>query len=200
MAKRERSNIVLLDGAAEALKAEFIGWQCRLRQLSVRSAAGRPSSGMRPRVTAPDGSEIAPAITVLIHPAEPAESTQLFRFQVQKTHDPIERYDKALEILSGFHYQRPKLFGDVLTGLFGPDSSIAAQLLDYGACELEFAEYGRGYRLPCRVRQLGEEDPLYQATYWHNKLFNPNMPAKVRVLSFAPDWMHAGSFDTDPAA
>jgi hypothetical protein len=200
VAKRERYNIVLLDSAAEALKAEFVGWQCRLRQLAVREAAGRPSSGMCPRATAPDGSEIAPAITVLIHPADPAESTKLFRFQVQKTHDPVERYDKALEILSGFHYQHPKLFGDVLTGLFGPDSTVAAKLLDYGACELEFAEYGRGYRLPCRVRQLGEEDPLHQATYWHNKLFNPNMPAKVRVLSFAPDWMHAASFDTDPAA
>lgn len=200
MAKREPSNVVLLDGAAEALKAEFIGWQCRLRQLAVREAAGRPSSGMRPRVTAPDGSEIVPAITVLIHPADPEESTQLFRFQVQKTHDPIERYDKAIEILSGLHYQRPKLFGDVLTALFGPDSATAGRLLDYGACELEFSEYARGYRLPCRVLQLGEADPLHQATYWHNRLFNSSLPATVRVLSFAPDWMHAGSFDVDPAA
>jgi len=199
MAKRESSNVVLLDSAAEALKAEFIGWQCRLRQLSVREAGGRPSPGMRPRVSAPDGTEMAPAITVLIHPAEPEESTKLFRFQVQKTHDPIERYDKALEILSGFHYQRPKLFGDVLTGLFGPGSDIASRLLDHGACELEFAEFGQGYRLPCRVRLLAESDPLYEATFWHNKLFNPNLPAKVQVLSFAPDWMHAGRFDPDSA-
>jgi hypothetical protein len=146
-------------------------------------------------VSAPDGGEIAPAITVLIHPAEPDDSTKLFRFQVQKTHDPIERYDKALEILSGFHYQQPKLFGDVLTGLFGADSAVAGRLLDHGACELEFAEFGQGYRLPCRVRLLAEADPLYQATFWHNKLFNPNLPGRVQVLSFAPDWMHAGRVD-----
>lgn len=199
MAKRGRPNVVLLDSAAEALKQEFIGWQCRLRQFSVREAGGRPSSGMRPRVTAPDGSEIADAITVLIHPAESEESTKLFRFQVQKTHDPTERYDKALEFLSGFHYQRPKEFTDVLTALFGPDSGIAGRLLDHGACELEFAEYSRGYRLPCRVLQLGEAEPLYQATYWHNRLFNPNMPAAVRVLSFTPDWAHAGGFSYDTA-
>lgn len=195
----KRPNVVLLDSAAEALKQEFVGWQCRLRQLSVREAGGRPSAGMRPRASAPDGSEIAPAITVLIHPAEPAESTQLFRFQVQKTHDPTERYSKALELLSGFHYQRPRDFSDVLTALFAPSSEIAGRLLDHGACELEFAEYSRGFRLPCRVLQLGESDPLYQATYWHNRLFNPNMPATVRVLSFTPDWPHAESFDYDTA-
>lgn len=197
MAKRGSSNVVLLDSAAEALRAEFVGWQCRLRQLSVREAGGRPSRGMRPRLNAPDGDEIAPAITVLIHPEEPAESTKLFRFQVQKTHDPIERYDKALEILAGFHYQQPKQFGDVMTALFGPDSTIAGRLLDHGACELEFAEFGQGYRLPCQVRLLAEGDPLYEATFWHNKLFNPNLPAKVQVLSLVPDWMHAGRFDPE---
>jgi hypothetical protein len=195
----KRPNVVLLDSAAEALKQEFLGWQCRLRQLSVREAAGRPSSGMRPSVSAPDGSAISGAITVLIHPAEPDESTQLFRFQVQKTHDPTERYSKALELLSGFHYQRPREFTDVMTALFGPGSEVAGHLLDHGACELEFAEYSRGFRLPCRVRQLAESDPLHQATYWHNRLFNPNMPAAVRVLSFTPDWPHAERFEFDAA-
>ncbi len=195
----KRPNVVLLDSAAEALKQEFLGWQCRLRQLSVREAAGRPSSGMRPSVSAPDGSAISGAITVLIHPTDPDESTQLFRFQVQKTHDPTERYSKALELLSGFHYQRPREFTDLMTALFGPDSEIASRLLHHGTCELEFAEYSRGFRLPCRVRQLAESDPLHQATYWHNRLFNPNMPAAVRVLSFAPDWPHAERFEFDAA-
>jgi hypothetical protein len=45
------------------------------------------------------------------------------------------------------------------------------------------------------VRLLAEADPLYQATFWHNKLFNPNLPGRVQVLSFAPDWMHAGRVD-----
>ena len=45
-------NIILLEPAAQALRDEFIGWQCRIRQIAVREGGGRPSSGMRPRVVA----------------------------------------------------------------------------------------------------------------------------------------------------
>jgi hypothetical protein len=192
-----RMNVVLMEPAAQALRDEFVGWQCRLRQLSVREGLGRPSSGMRPRVSAIDGAELASAITVLLMREEPEESTQQFRFQVQKTQDPIERYDKALEILSAWYYQRPREFSDVMTGLFGPGSALVDQLLLHRRCELEFIEYGKGYRIRCSVLELAESDEFYQATYWHNRLFNPNMPAGVRVLSFTPDWTHSADFDVE---
>lgn len=195
---REDRNVVLLEPAAARLRDEFIGWQCRLRQLSVREGLGRPSSGMRPRVSAPGGDELSPAITVLLMRAEPEESTTQFRFQVQKTHDPIERYDKALEILSGWFYQRPREFTDVMTALFGEESPLADRLLLHGRCELDFAESSKGYRIPCAVLALSEEDELFQATYWHNRLFNPNMPPGVRVLSFKPDWPHAAAYAYEP--
>ncbi|HWA42409.1 MAG TPA: hypothetical protein VHA10_04305 [Hypericibacter adhaerens] len=193
-----RKNIVLMEPTAQALRDEFIGWQCRLRQLSVREGLGRPSSGMRPRVSTLDGAELAPAVTLLLMREDPAESTQEFRFQVQKTQDPVERYDKALEILSAWYYQRPRDFTDVMTGLFGPGSALVDRLLLQGRCELEFVEYARGYRIPCSVLELAETDAHYQATYWHNRLFNANMPAGVRVLSFTPDWTHSADFDVDP--
>jgi hypothetical protein len=40
-------------------------------------------------------------------------------------------------------------------------------------------------------------DPLYQASYWHNHLFNPNIPDGIRVLSFTPDWRHSSGFPFD---
>jgi hypothetical protein len=192
-----RANVVLTEPVAQALRDEFVGWQCRLRQLSVREGLGRPTSGMRPRVSTLEGAELAPAITVLLMRQEPEESTQQFRFQVQKTQDPIERYDKALEILSAWYYQRPREFSDVMTGLFGPGSSLADQLLLHRRCELEFIEYGRGYRVRCSVLELAEEDRFFQATYWHNRLFNANMPGGVRVLSFTPDWTHSADFEVE---
>src|SRR5882724_4317886 len=192
-----RKNVVLMEPATEALRDEFLGWQCRLRQISAREGLGRPSSGMRPRVSTLDGTELAPAITVLLMREEPDESTQQFRFQVQKTQDPVERYDKALEILSAWYYQRPREFSDIMTGLFGPGSALADQLLLHGRCELEFTEYAKGYRIPCSVLELAEGDAFYQATYWHNRLFNANMPAGVRVLSFAPDWTHSADFEVE---
>ena len=56
---------------------------------------------------------------------------------------------------------------------------------------LEFEEFAQGYRIPCAVAALDSEHPFYQATYWHNRMFNPNLPAEIAILSFTPDWQHA---------
>ena len=64
------NNVVLTRAAAEALCREFIGWQCRLRQLAAREDGGRPSTGMRPRVLAEDGREISPGMVALIVESE----------------------------------------------------------------------------------------------------------------------------------
>src|SRR5271170_8222 len=96
---RKPDNIVLTEPAARALRGQFIGWQCRVRQLAAREAAGRPSAGMRPRAVTIEGHEISPGIVILIIEEEPEASTTLFRHQYLKTQDPNERYDKILEIL-----------------------------------------------------------------------------------------------------
>ena len=197
MGDQASDNVVRLEPAAEALRDEFIGWQCRLRQLAVRQDGGRPSAGMRPRVLSPAGDELAAGIVVLIVPAEPGETIKLFRHQVLKTQDPAERWEKALEILASRYFQRPRDFSDVLTALFAGGSALVDRLLAFGACRLEFAQYAQGYRVPCRVRALAEADDVYQATYWHNRLFNPNPPPGAQVLAFAPDWAHATGYRMD---
>lgn len=186
-------NVILLEPAAQALKDEFLGWQCRIRQLAVRESGGRPSAGMRPRVTTPEGEEIAPGVIVLIVHEEPWESAQLFRHQYLKTQDPVERYDKALEITAASYFQHPRQFSDVMTALFGPDSALADRLLRLGRCVLEFEQYRQSYRIPCTIEQLATDDGFYQATYWHNSLYNPNLPAGVRILAFTPDWSRASA-------
>jgi hypothetical protein len=188
---RKPDNIVLTKPAAEALRDQFIGWQCRVRQLAARQAGGRPSAGMRPRATTPEGAELAPGVVVLIVETEPDASTTLFRYQYLKTQDPNERYEKILEILQASYFQQPAGFSDVMTALFAARSPPAARLLAHGRCTLEFEEYAQGYRIPCAVAALAEEHPFYQATYWHNRMFNPNLPAAPAILSFTPDWTHA---------
>src|SRR5690242_15213949 len=81
MRKTDNNNVVLTEPAAKALKQQFLGWQCRIRQLAVREGGGRPSAAMRPRVLTGDGEEVAPGIIVLIAESEPEESTSLFRHQ-----------------------------------------------------------------------------------------------------------------------
>jgi hypothetical protein len=117
-----------------------------------------------------------------------------------RTQDPNERYYKVLQILQAGYFQQPRQFADVLTALFGAGSALAAQLLSREHCMLEFEQYAQGYRVPCTVARLPREHPFYQATYWHNRLFNPQLPAEadVEILSFTPDWAHASAFRSDP--
>ena len=173
------------------LREDFIKWQCRIRQRSVREHDGRPSTGMQPRVLDAAGNEFAAAITLLVIEADPRQSTALFRHQFLKTHDAAERRAKAIEALAAEHFQHPGRFSDTMTALFGLQSALAGRLLAQGRCVLEFAERGRGYRLPCAVAELAEGHAFHEATYWHNHLFNPNLPPGIRILSFAPEWAHA---------
>src|SRR5258707_15618652 len=107
MTDRASDNVVRLDPAAAALRDQFLGWQCRLRQLAVRQNGGRPSSGMRPRVLSPSGDELSPGITVLIVPADPDATIKLFRPQGLKTLDPVQRWGKGLGLMSASYFHRP---------------------------------------------------------------------------------------------
>ena len=192
----KRDNVVLTRAASQALCAEFIGWQCRLRQLAARQDGGRPSAGMRPRITTPDGDELSAGtgVIVLISEIEPQNSTQQFRYQYLKTQDPNERYNKVLEFLQAGYFQEPGRFSDVLTALFAQGSVLAQRLLERQRCVLEFDQYSQRYRIPCTVTRLAPAHPRHQATFWHNRLFNHQQPASVEVLAFTPDWAHARGY------
>lgn len=179
----------------EKLRDHFLGWQCRIRQMAMRQDEGRPAPAMRPRVLTRDGQEISPAVTVLLVPREPEESTAFFRFQAQRTNDPRQVYEKSLQYLQATHYQHPKGFSDELTALFNTGSRLAERLLSSGDCLLAFAQFSQSYRMFCAVRAIDPQEPAYEATYWHNRMFNPALPGAVTILGFQPDW---GSTQADP--
>jgi hypothetical protein len=123
-------------------------------------------------------------MTVLLIEAEPDETTAMCRHIVKKTHDPERRYQDALRLLSAAHFQKAEHFSDVLTALVAAGAPLAAE----GACILEFEQFAQRWRLACTVAALDADDPAYRATYWHNHMFNPAIPADVAVLAFTPDW------------
>ena len=176
---------------APATREQFIDWQCRLRKAAMRLEGGRPTRGMCPSVTRLDDSIVAAAVIVLLQEKDPGPSSDQFRHIVRKTHDPRERYEAGLQVLSSAHYQYPEDFSDILTALFSADSIIGAELARAGRCVLHFEQHGRRYRIPCAVGQLAEPDPAFQVTYWHNCLFNPHPPRAVRILAFVPEWEEA---------
>ena len=171
---------------AEVLRLHFLGWQCRVRQLAVRQHEGRPTPGMRPGVRL-DGMPAGDITTVLVK-SDPVHFVARFRYMHQRTQDPAERRQSALEFLADAYYQRPQEFSDRLTALFGSESGIADRLVETGRCELAFHQFSQSYRIPCTVAELAGADPGFEFTLAHNRLFNPGMPPGVRVLGFTPNW------------
>jgi hypothetical protein len=129
-------------------------------------------------------------MTTLIVKSDPAVTMQL-RHMVRQTQDPAERYASALRFFAAAYYQEPESFADEITALCGQGFTLAEQLLQEQGCALEFEQYNQRFHIPCQVRETAKSDPLFQATYWHNSLFNANLPAGVRVLALRPRWQTA---------
>ena len=172
----------------QALRRGFLGWQCRIRQYAMRQGGGRPGDGMRPALTLAGGEEPITRVVVLMVQADPDETTAQLRHFAKRTHDPAERFANAMRFLSASHYQKADSFADELTALFLADSKLAARLARDAACTLGFEQNSQRFVLPCTVRELPDSHPWWQATYWHNKLFNPELAGDARVLGFQPDW------------
>jgi len=175
----------------KTLRDRFVAWQCRLRRIAMREHGGRPSAGMRPRVLHRSGREIAPALTTVLVPKAPEESTAFFRFQVMKTQDPREAYERGLTFLQADHFQEPETFSDRLVAVFPAGAPTAAALLSQGTCVLRFDQAGQSYNIPCAVRELTPREAAREAAVWHNRLFNPALPDALHVLLFQPDWASA---------
>ena len=157
----------------------------------MREDGGRPSAGMRPRVLDVSGREMSPALTVLMIPKEPEESTAFFRHQVMRTPDPRDVYERALAFLQADYFQVPDAFGERLASVLSPGAALASALLDDGKCVLAFEQGRQRYSIPCKVRELKQGSAAREAAIWHNRLFNPALPDTMHVLGFHPDWTSA---------
>jgi hypothetical protein len=128
---------------------------------------------------------------VLLVRTDSATIAKSFEFQFKRTHDPLDRYEKAVTFLSADYYQHSANFTGVMTALVGAGTSTLQRLLDNRPCILVFQQFNQGYRVPCDVQILASEDSLFKATYWHNAMFNANLPPDVAVVAFVPDWVYA---------
>lgn len=171
---------------AQKLRDYFLGWQCRLRQHAVRKAEGKPSTGMQATLVLADKA-YGPVNTGLVK-IDSEEITSEFKHIVRKTHDPKLRQESAVKLLSSVYYQYPKEFDDCITATFTMDSKLAKGIIDNGTCQMHFEQYNQKFELMCAVTELADSDSVYQTTFWHNRMFNPVLPAKICVLKFEPDW------------
>ena len=157
----------------------------------MRRRAGRPSRGMCPEVLSAAGDTLAPAVTTLLVRREADSFAPEFRHLIRRTHDPRDRREAALALLAERYYQCARDFSDLLTATFAADSALAADLVREGRCVLAFAQARQRYTLPCSVQRLGRDDPRCEETWWHNALFNPQLPPDIPILAFTPRWLEA---------
>ena len=170
------------------LRGRFLGWQCRVRQLAMRTREGRPDEAATPAVALAGSSEpLGHIITVMSRTGAHSVTPEL-QHLARKTHDAAERRNKAIEFLSSAYYQKPQRFSDTLTATFSPGSKGAAALLQAGSCTLTFAAYSQRFDLACTVKNLRPGHALYQATWWHNLLFNARLHPQTVILGFEPRW------------
>ena len=164
----------------------FLSWQCRVRKMSVRELGGRPTAGMNAGVYSISGGEEQSRMNFMIIRNKPQERTAEFRHIVRKTPDSSEWLKHGLRILAELHYHQTSDFDNQLTALFSLDSTLADALMKAGECHLKFIEDSIEHAFDFDVVSLDQDDAPFQATYWHNRLFNPTLPHKVRVLGFRP--------------
>jgi hypothetical protein len=174
--------------AQKNLRHRFLDWQCGIRQMAMRADGGRPSPGMSPRLLDAESRSLVPALTVLLVPKAPEKSTAFFRFQVMKSSDPRETYEKTLRFLQADYFQDPKVFNDRLLATVAGEAAIAEALAASKRCILEFAEGPWRYTLPCKVKILKDGHADRDVAVWHNRVFNPALPDTVHVLAFDPNW------------
>ena len=82
-----------------AIMNDFVVWQCILRQRNFRKFSGKPSEGTIAKIyDKKSNNEIANFRSIIIE-KEPLNSAKMFEFMIKKTHDPEERFLKAVKYL-----------------------------------------------------------------------------------------------------
>ena len=71
------------------------------------------------------------------------------------------------------------------------DAPLADALVAAKRCVLDFAQGRYAFQVPCKIKELEDDDANRDAAIWHNRIFNPGISDAVRVLAFKPDWKTA---------
>ena len=170
------------------LRDAFLRWQCRVRQIAMRENLGRPDNSIKAKFSLNDKTETMGRIITVLCKVPAYSMTAEMRHIVKSIFDPAQRREKAIEFFSETYYQAAAEFSDILTATFEPCSLIAKAISTSGTCRLTFESYGQRFNLVCTVLSLARHNSYFQATWWHNMLFNPNLHPETIIFGFEPDW------------
>ena len=117
--------------------SDFVIWQCSLRQRNFRMFGGKPSEGTSPLILDPKTNAVIANIRSILIEKNCLNTTKMFEYMIKKTHDPEERFSKAVKFFASEYYNTPKNFDGSFTATFSYQSDVAKNILKKNTINLE---------------------------------------------------------------
>ena len=166
---------------------DFIVWQCSIRQRNFRLHKGKPSEGLICNLyEKKTNKEVKKFISVLLE-KKVEDSSRMFEFMYKRTHDPEDRYLKAVKLFSDEYFNQPGKFDGRFTATFSKDDPSLKILNSKKSFQAQFFERETGFDFPLKVQKLAKTKNEWKFTFWHNFLFNPSLNENVEIFLFSPD-------------
>ena len=167
--------------------SNFVVWQCSLRQRNFRMFGGKPSEGTSALLLdSKTNAKIATIRSILIE-HNCLNTAKMFKFMIKKTHDPEERFLKAIKFFSSEYYNTPQNFDGSFTATFPFNSDLIKKILKKKKCIVEFFERDTGFYFPVYISKLKKTDSKWMYTFWHNSFFNSELTSNIDILYFSPE-------------
>ena len=166
---------------------DFVNWQCLLRQRNFRKFAGKPSEGIVANIYNRKSNEEITSIRSVLIEKDVTNSAKMFEFMIKKTHDPEERYLKAVKYFSSEYFENSNIFDGAFTATFPSNSKTLKTLLKNKKLNVQFFESTNGFNFTVNVKKLKKKDPIWKFTFYHNFFFNPSLGDNIEILFFKPD-------------
>ena len=167
--------------------SDFIVWQCSLRQRNFRVFNGKPSEGVTALILDNKSKKEIASLRSVLMEKNSLNTAKMFEFMIKKTHDPEERFSKAVKFFAYDYYNTPKNFDGSFTATFSYQSNIARKILKKKKCNVQFFEQETGFNFAVSVFKLNKSDSKWLYTFCHNTFFNPGLNEEIDILHFCPD-------------
>ena len=167
--------------------SDFVVWQCSLRQRNFRMFGGKPSEGTSALLLDLKTNEKISIIRSVLIEQNCLNTAKMFEFMIKKTHDPEERFSRAVKFFAYEHYNNPKNFDGSFTATLPFNSDVIRKLLKKKKCIVEFFERDTGFHFPVHISKLKKTDTKWMYTFWHNSFFNSELTNNIDILYFSPE-------------
>ena len=165
----------------------FVNWQCFLRQRNFRKFSGKPSEGTIASIYDNNSNDEITNFRSILIEEKPLNSAKMFEFMTKKTHDPEERFLKAVKYFASEYFENANIFDGSFSATFPNNSKIVKDLLKKRKINVQFFESPTGFNFRVNVKKLKKIDPKWKFTFFHNSFFNSSLDENIEILFFKPD-------------